>query len=144
MAGEAAEMVFTYPPYNVPIAGHVSGSGRHGEFAMAADEMSDGEFVNFLLTFLTLVAACGKDGVILFACMDWRHLLHLLTAGRRAGLSLFGLEIDPRYVDVVLRRFREVTGVEPVHAVTGLTLAELERGGRQLLFTAILRGRYPA
>ncbi len=37
MDGEAAEMVFTDPPYNVPIAGHVSGKGaiKHREFAMA-------------------------------------------------------------------------------------------------------------
>jgi hypothetical protein len=32
--------VFTDPPYNVPIDGHVCGSGRirHREFAMAAGE----------------------------------------------------------------------------------------------------------
>ncbi|MCH9053326.1 MAG: ParB N-terminal domain-containing protein [Proteobacteria bacterium] len=37
MAGERAQMVFTDPPYNVPIDGHVCGLGRirHAEFAMA-------------------------------------------------------------------------------------------------------------
>ena len=38
MAGETAQMVFTDPPYNVPIDGHVSGLGqvKHREFAMAS------------------------------------------------------------------------------------------------------------
>ena len=37
MADEAARMVFTDPPYNVPIKGNVSGLGkvRHDDFAMA-------------------------------------------------------------------------------------------------------------
>jgi hypothetical protein len=36
LAGQRAEMVFTDPPYNVPINGHVSGMGRtrHREFAI--------------------------------------------------------------------------------------------------------------
>ena len=35
-------MVFSDPPYNVPIQGHVGGSGavKHQEFAMAAGEMT--------------------------------------------------------------------------------------------------------
>jgi hypothetical protein len=37
MQGAAAGLVFTDPPYNVPIAGHVSGKGRvrHREFLTA-------------------------------------------------------------------------------------------------------------
>src|SRR5215204_1559141 len=42
LEGERADLVFTDPPYNVPIHGHVSGLGqvRHREFAMGAGEMS--------------------------------------------------------------------------------------------------------
>ena len=42
MGSEQARMVFTDPPYNVPIDGHAGGSGktRHREFAMASGEMS--------------------------------------------------------------------------------------------------------
>lgn len=38
MNGEQAQMVFTDPPYNVPIQGHVGGLDaiKHREFAMAA------------------------------------------------------------------------------------------------------------
>jgi hypothetical protein len=46
MAGERADMVFTDPPYNVRIEGHVSGHGRvhHREFAMASGEMTEAAF----------------------------------------------------------------------------------------------------
>jgi hypothetical protein len=48
--GAKAQMVFTDPPYNVPIDGHVSGLGKvtHREFAMATGEMSEDEFTAFL------------------------------------------------------------------------------------------------
>jgi hypothetical protein len=50
LEGEAAQMVFTDPPFNVPIAGHVSGLGKvkHREFACASGEMSEAEFTAFL------------------------------------------------------------------------------------------------
>jgi hypothetical protein len=40
LGGQTADMVFTDPPYNVRIDGHVSGLGRvrHSEFAMASGE----------------------------------------------------------------------------------------------------------
>ena len=60
MDGEQAQMVFTDPPYNVPIDGHVGGSGpiKHREFAMASGEMSTAEFTAFLrTTFTSLVEA---------------------------------------------------------------------------------------
>jgi hypothetical protein len=46
LGSELAQMVFTDPPYNVPIQGHVSGLGRvrHREFAMASGEMSKADF----------------------------------------------------------------------------------------------------
>lgn len=242
MAGEQAQMAFTDPPYNVPIDGHVCGLGavRHAEFAMAAGEMSEAEFTTFLETVLGQLASHSSDGAIHFVCMDWRHLLELLTAGRRvydelknicvwnktnggmgslyrskhelvavfksghgahinnvelgmhgryrtnvwdyAGINTFGknrdselamhptvkpvalvedaildcsrrgdivldtfsgsgttiiaaersgrrgfgLELDPKYVDATLKRFRDLTGEDPVHADSGLTLSELE------------------
>lgn len=76
-------MVFTDPPYNVPIQGHVGGSGsiRHREFAMAAGEMSKDEFTDFLrAAFRNLVDFSG-DGSIHFVCMDWRHISEILAAG---------------------------------------------------------------
>jgi len=242
MDGEIARMVFTDPPYNVPIDGHVCGLGsvKHAEFAMASGEMSQDEFIAFLEATLGRMAEVSADGAIHFVCMDWRHLFELLTAGRtvysdlknlcvwnktnggmgslyrskhelvavfkagdaphvnnvelgvhgryrtnirdyagintfgkerdadlamhptvkpvalvedaildcsrrgdivldafsgsgttliaaeRSGRRGFGLELAPQYIDATLRRFRNLTGEEPVHAASGLTLAELE------------------
>ena len=242
MGGELAEMIFTDPPYNVPIDGHVCGLGsvKHSEFAMAKGEMTETEFIAFLEIVLGSMAAHSREGAIAFVCMDWRHLFELLTVGRRvyselknlcvwtktnggmgslyrsqhelvavfkkgsaphinnvelgrhgryrtnvwayagmnsfgpyrdaalrlhptvkpvalvedaildcskrggivldafigsgttiiaaerAGRRSFGLELEPRYVDVTLRRFRDFTGIEPLHAGSGLTFKEVE------------------
>ena len=90
MAGKKAQMVFTDPPYNVPIAGHVSGLGctRHQDFVMASGEMSELEFTAFLETSLGNLAACSANGAIHYVCMDWRHLGEILTAGRRVYTEL--------------------------------------------------------
>ncbi|SMQ64396.1 DNA modification methylase [Altererythrobacter xiamenensis] len=83
LASETAQMVFTDPPYNVPIAGHVSGLGKakHREFAMASGEMSRTEFTAFLRTVMTLMARSSANGSIHFICMDWRHAGEMEEAG---------------------------------------------------------------
>jgi DNA modification methylase len=245
---EKAEMVFTDPPYNVKIDGHVSGLGsvRHDEFAMASGEMTYQEFVTFLNKALGLGAAYSRDGSIHFVCMDWRHLRELLEAGssvftllknicvwakpnagmgslyrsqheligvfkkgiashinnvalgsygrhrsnvwnytgmnsfgagraqalaahptvkpvalvrdaildcsNRGGIVLdafagsgttiiaaertgrrgYGMELEPRYVDLALRRFQRLTGTEAVHALSGMTFGERERASAGL------------
>src|SRR5262249_58954828 len=52
LGAQKAQMVFTDPPYNVAITGHVSGLGKvkHREFAMACGEMSPQEYTKFLRT----------------------------------------------------------------------------------------------
>ena len=83
---ERVDLVFTDPPYNVPIDGHVCGLGkvRHREFAMATGEMSEGAFTAFLVASLKPAAESCRDGAIAFVCMDWRHMGELLAAGRQA------------------------------------------------------------
>lgn len=79
-----AQMVFTDPPYNVPIDGHVCGLGKvkHAEFAMASGEMSEAEFVSFLQTVFGHLTSYSSEGSIHFICMDWRHSFELLNAAR--------------------------------------------------------------
>lgn len=243
MDGDVARMVITDPPYNVKIAGNVSGLGKkkHGEFAFASGEMSQNEFTRFLASAFEQMAAHSVDGSIHYVFMDFRHLGEVLAAGsenydelknicvwdkktggmgslyrsahefvfvfkhgaaphinnvelgahgrnrtniwRYAGVSGFGkgraqalamhptvkptamigdamldcsnrkdivldpfggsgttiiaahragrlarvIELDPHYCDTALRRVRRVTGIEPIHADTGRTLAELEQ-----------------
>lgn len=93
LAGDKAALVFTDPPYNVPIRGHVSGNGAvtHREFAMASGEMSKPEFTGFLTETCVLLASNSVDGAIHFLCMDWRHLGELLAAGKSAYSDLINV-----------------------------------------------------
>lgn len=83
MMGEKAEMVFTDPPYNVPIDGHVSGLGavKHREFACASGEMTRTQFTGFLRDAMQVLIDHSIDGSIHFVCMDWRHMGELMEAG---------------------------------------------------------------
>jgi DNA modification methylase len=49
-----------------------------------------------------------------------------LIAAERVGRRGFGLEIDPKYVDATLRRFRALTGEEPVRLDDGSMFKSLE------------------
>ena len=93
MAEERAAMVFTDPPYNVPIDGHCTGLGNihHRSFAMAAGEMSLPSFSMFLERSLGNQAAFCHNGALLYACMDWRHMEELLAAGRAIDAELLNL-----------------------------------------------------
>ena len=88
-----AAAVFTDPPYNVKVDGHVCGSGaiKHREFAMASGEMTEDEFTRFLNETLELAGSHAASGAIVYACMDWRHMGEMLAAGRAAGLDLLNL-----------------------------------------------------
>ncbi|MEJ7928196.1 DNA methyltransferase [Sphingobium sp. AN641] len=83
LAGDTVDLIFTDPPYNVPIDGHVCGSGaiHHREFAMGTGEMSVDGFTAFLTQTLGFAASHCRNGAIAFVCMDWRHMRELLAAG---------------------------------------------------------------
>lgn len=90
MGRAKAGMVFTDPPYNVPIQGHVSGLGKntHREFAMASGEMTSSQFEDFLAVIFENLVKRSKDGSIHYVCMDWRHLGELQSAGDRCYTEL--------------------------------------------------------
>lgn len=48
-----------------------------------------------------------------------------LIAANEAGRVAVGVELDPKYVDVTLRRWITHTGDEPVHIESGLTYAQM-------------------
>jgi DNA modification methylase len=93
MGHERADLIFTDPPYNVAIDGHVTGLGRirHREFAMGVGEMSAEAFTSFLRLTLGNAAALARNGAIAFVCMDWRHMGELLTAGQAVFSELKNL-----------------------------------------------------
>jgi DNA modification methylase len=93
MADERASVVFTDPPYNVPIDGHAGGLGaiHHRPFPMASGEMDRSEFTAFLRQAFRNLAAFSIDGALHYICIDWRHLDELLAAGRDAYSELKNL-----------------------------------------------------
>lgn len=48
-----------------------------------------------------------------------------LMAAERVGRRGYGLEIDPVYVDVAVRRWQSFTGLDARHAISGLTFDEV-------------------
>jgi DNA modification methylase len=50
-----------------------------------------------------------------------------IIAADRTARHCFGIELDPIYVDVALRRARASLGIEAVHAATGRTFSALEK-----------------
>ena len=95
LGSESADLVFTDPPYNVPVDGHVCGLGavRHREFAFASGEMNVAQFTAFLRSTLGNAAAVMRDGSIAFVCMDWRHMRELLDAGQQVFTELKNLVV---------------------------------------------------
>jgi DNA modification methylase len=91
--GNQTRIVITDPPYNVPIAGHVCGLGKHqhDNFAMAAGEMSPAQFTQFLQDSLGAMTDSCVDGALVYCFMDWRHLPELYSATAALNLSPINL-----------------------------------------------------
>jgi DNA modification methylase len=95
MNSDRARAVFTDPPYNVKIGGHVCGSGaiQHREFTMASGEMDEAGFTAFLESALSEMVNVSVDGAIHFVCMDWRHMPELQAAGDKVYSELKNLVV---------------------------------------------------
>jgi DNA modification methylase len=57
---------------------------------------------------------------------------HDADAAERTGRTCYGLELDPLYVDAIIRRWQAYAGEIARHAPSGRSFAELaeERGGQ--------------
>jgi DNA modification methylase len=49
-----------------------------------------------------------------------------ILAAQQCGRLARGIELDPRYVDVAIRRWEEMTGKQAIHEPSGLTFAQLK------------------
>ena len=86
LEGDApARLVLTDEPYNVKIAGHVTG-GDHREFAMASGEMTDAEFLAFNEAWVAAVLPYLCDGGVCGSFIDWRGFPTVHSAARKLGL----------------------------------------------------------
>jgi DNA modification methylase len=50
-----------------------------------------------------------------------------LIAAERTGRTCYGIELEPVYVDVAVRRWQTLTGLQAKHFVSGRTFSELEQ-----------------
>ena len=89
VGGETVRVVEEDFPYNLR-AREYSGKGKnqHGDFRMAAGEMSGGQFTDFLTESLAAVLPHLADGALVYGFMDWRHIGNLLEAGERSSFEL--------------------------------------------------------
>lgn len=128
-------MVFSDPPYNVPIDGFVGGLGsvKHQEFAMASGEMSPEQFTDFLETAFRNAAAVSRDGAVHYQCMDWRHIEEMMAAGRRVYSQLLNLCVwakDQAGMGTFYRSQHELVFVWKVGDAAHLNTVELGKNGR--------------
>jgi DNA modification methylase len=85
-----ARLILTDEPYNVPIAGHVTG-GAHREFAMASGEMTAEQFFAFNLAWIEAAAAYLCEGGIFGTFIDWRGQPTVHAAAAKLGLEPLNL-----------------------------------------------------
>jgi len=50
-----------------------------------------------------------------------------VIAAERTGRVCFGLELDPRYVDTLIRRWQAFTGKSAIHTTSGRSFNEIEK-----------------
>jgi hypothetical protein len=86
----AARLVLTDEPYNVKIAGHVTG-GAHREFAMASGEMTNEEFLAFNVAWMEAVLPHLCEGGICGIFIDWGGWPTVFAAAAKHGLTPLNL-----------------------------------------------------
>ncbi len=91
MAGKLADLVLSDMPFNVPVSGHITGSGNFEEFAMASGELSEAEFAEMIAKALTLQAEHARDGSLSYQFIDWRSVELMIREGRKVYNTLINL-----------------------------------------------------
>jgi DNA modification methylase len=132
---ELARMVFSDPPSNVKVDGHVGGLGntKHAEFAMGSGEMNEAEFTTFLRTAFANAATVSQDGAIHYQCMDWRHMGEMLEAGHSVYSGLQNLCVwakDNGGMGSFYRSQHELVFVWKVGDAPHLNTVQLGKNGR--------------
>jgi DNA modification methylase len=70
-----------------------------------------------------LVTRRGPEDIVLDPFLAvWSTLM----AAERTGRTCRGIEIDPLYVDIAIRRWQPMTGERAIHAESGVAFAALK------------------
>jgi hypothetical protein len=91
LGGRLAHVSFVDMPYNIPVHGFISGKGRHRhrEFVEGAGELSTEEYFALVRDSLTVLQLCSLPTALIYACIDWRHVMEMTVAGRACGMPLY-------------------------------------------------------
>src|SRR5207302_22213 len=91
LSGRTAAMCFSDPPFNVKVDGFISGRGshRHREFIQGAGELSSDQHFALLRDSLSVMQTCCSPTALIYACIDWRHVMEMTVAGRACGMQLY-------------------------------------------------------
>jgi DNA modification methylase len=91
--GKMADMVFSDPPYGVPIEGHVSTRrGKHREFVMGG-AMPEAALKAFFCESFARLKSSTRPGAVIFSAIDWRHSALMQAAAEEAGLELINVAV---------------------------------------------------
>jgi DNA modification methylase len=133
--GRAASVCFVDPPYNIKIDGFITGKGRHRhrEFVQGAGEMSADEYFGLLRdSFLVLKESCAPRA-LMYACIDWRHVMEMTVAGRACDMPLYTICVWTKTnggMGGIYRNAHELVCVFRAGTETPLDNVELGRHGR--------------
>jgi len=90
LEGRRAHVCFVDPPYNIPVHGYFGkGRNKRREFIAGAGELSSELFFTFLQETLKVLKACSAPTALVFACIDWRHVMEMTVAGRACEMPLY-------------------------------------------------------
>lgn len=130
MGGGRVNLYLTDPPYNVAYEGKTKDA-----LTIENDSMEDGAFRQFLVDAFSMAdtvlepggvfyiwhadsegynfrGACRDVGWKVRECLIWNK--NAFVAAEQTGRIAYLMELDPVYVDVIIKRWQEMTGLEAV------------------------------
>lgn len=131
------ELVAVFKSGNAPHVNNVE-LGRHGRnrsnvWSMPgmnsfqkgrADKLAMHPTVKPVALVADAILDCSKRGGLILDVFAGSGTT--LIAAERTGRVGAAMELDPHYADVILRRFCDVTGIEPINAATGDIVRRLQ------------------
>jgi DNA modification methylase len=135
LAGRTANVCFVDPPYNIKVDGFITGKGqhRHREFVQGAGELSTDEYFALLRDSLLVLKTCCVPTALVYACIDWRHVMEMTVAGRACGMPLYTICVWTKTnggMGGIYRNAHELVCVFRAGTESPLDNVELGRHGR--------------
>jgi hypothetical protein len=135
LGGKTANSSFIDPPYNIKVDGFITGKGRHRhrEFVQGSGELSTDEYFALLKDSLLVLKGCCAPTALVYACIDWRHVMEMTVAGHACGMPLYTICVWTKTnggMGGIYRNAHELVCVFKAGAEQPLDNVELGRHGR--------------